>query len=61
MDSGFLRTKAARCRHLADIAGNREIRDALDELARELDEAAGAVEADRQDAERRRRDGPASR
>jgi hypothetical protein len=45
MDPVFLRSKAARCRYLADIATNREIRHALDALAQELEEQATALEA----------------
>jgi hypothetical protein len=53
--SMFLREKAAQCRRLANVAINREIRDASDELARELEQQADAQEArhvrvaDRQD------------
>jgi hypothetical protein len=47
MDPAFLRSKAARCRYLADIATNHEMRQALDELAQDLEDAAAAIEKGR--------------
>jgi hypothetical protein len=41
MDAAFFRAKAKQCRRLAEIATNREIREALLNLAREFDQQAG--------------------
>jgi hypothetical protein len=45
MKALYLREKAARCRYLADIATNRDVREALDVLAREFDDEAEVLEA----------------
>jgi hypothetical protein len=47
MDAPYLRAKAKQCSYLADIAMNREVRDALDMLAREFEEQAAALERQR--------------
>jgi hypothetical protein len=41
----FLRSRAVRCRYLADIATNREVTKELDQLALELEERAASIEA----------------
>ena len=41
------RVKAEQCRHLARIAAMPEVRDALNELAREFEDKAAALSAQR--------------
>jgi hypothetical protein len=44
MDAAYFREKARQVRHFADIAMNREVRDALDQLALEFEEQAVQLE-----------------
>jgi hypothetical protein len=46
MDAEMLRSKADRCRRLAGLASNRDIRATMETLAREFDERAAALEHD---------------
>lgn len=46
----YFRVKAVRCRYLADIANNHELRQLLDELAAEFEQTAAAIEGDPDDA-----------
>lgn len=44
VDAKYFRATAAHCRRLADISTNREVRDLLDDLAREFEQRAEEIE-----------------
>ena len=50
MNEQSVREYGEKCQRLADIATNRDVRQALEELAREFQQQADALEAQRGDA-----------
>jgi hypothetical protein len=50
MNQQLMREYGEKCRRLADIATNRDVRRALDELAREFRQQADALEAQHRNA-----------
>jgi hypothetical protein len=56
MDAAYFREKSRQVRQFADIAMNREVRDALDQLALEFEEQAAALEKSAGGSRARNRD-----